>query len=98
MAVGLDHRRYRRLRSEFRDECEAAGAPCWLCREDIDYELPSGHPDSWSLDHAHPRKTHPELIDDPENFRASHLECNRRRRETEPDAGLGIPSRQWVRA
>lgn len=99
MAIGRDNRAYRKARAEFRDECEEAAESCWLCSKPIDYDLPSGHPDCWSLDHFYPWQKYPELRLNSDNFRASHLDCNRRRGEGNHDADddLGKPSRAWLR-
>ena len=99
MAVGRDHRSYRQARLEFREEAEERGDDCWICTRPIDYELPVGHPDCWSLDHYYSWERYPELRVDPDNFRSSHLDCNRRRGEGRHDASddLGVLSRRWLR-
>lgn len=100
--AGRSTRRYRMLRAKFRGECAeyinpdgTTGAPCWLDGKPIDYDLPSDHPDAWSLDHAIPVSVQPELAEDPANFRPSHLDCNKRRGAGDPFIELGNPSEDW---
>ena len=90
-----ESRRYRNARAGFREHCAEQQLPCWLDGKPIDYSLPSDHPDSWSLDHAHTVKDHPELACDPANFRPSHLDCNKRRGDSAPFILLGTPSEDW---
>ncbi|MFS0086436.1 HNH endonuclease, partial [Corynebacterium striatum] len=47
------------------------------------------------LDHYYPRSTHPELTDDPANFRAAHSNCNRSRGKGTAVYALGQQSEQW---
>ena len=103
--AGRSTRRYRLLRKIFRAECADLYTPnwdgtlgqafCWLCGKPIDYALPAGHPDAWNLDHAWPVSTHPELAEDPANFRPSHADCNERRGDKAPFIALGTPSEDW---
>ena len=89
-------RAFRRLKADFRAECEAADAPCWLCGMKIDYTVPDWTTDdSFSLDHYFPVSTHPHLQRDPAGFRSSHTECNRRRSNKAPAPGIGRSSRRW---
>ena len=75
---------------------KAANAPCWICKDPIDYTLkPSSHPDAWEPDHYLDRKKHPELALDPNNIRASHCRCNRSRQAKAGLANLGNQSRDW---
>ena len=72
------------------DPDERALAVCWLCLASIDYEAPPGTtPDSHELDHYYPVSTHPNLQDDPANFRHAHRECNNRSGNRTPSLGLG---------
>lgn len=98
----LDSRRYRGERTKFLAACKERGTPCWLCGQAIDYTIPWKDPhtgqindDAFELDHLYPRSTHPELSEDPGNFRASHRSCNRERSNKMPRAGLGGLSRVW---
>ena len=90
-----ESRRYRNLRAEFREHCADLQLPCWLDGKPIDYDLPSDHPDAWSLDHAHPVSERPDLALDPANFRPAHLDCNKRRGNRAPFILLGTPSEDW---
>jgi 5-methylcytosine-specific restriction endonuclease McrA len=93
--AGRSTRRYKALRAAFRNQCEDERRPCWLCAQPIDYELPSDDPMSWSLDHRFLVSTHPHLAEDPANFEASHLDCNKRRSNKGQPLILGTPSRNW---
>ncbi len=110
--VGLEHvtdrldsdgrprsRRYKKLKAQFRQDCEDQQLPCWIadCLMPIDYNLRSPHPDSFSVDHALPVSERPDLAEDPENFRPSHLDCNKRRGTKDPNTvtDIGAPSEQW---
>lgn len=101
--VGRRTRRYRMLRANYRALCErwqnpdgTTGMPCWLCGKPIDYALPDAdHPEAFNLDHAHPVSTHPELAEDPANFRSSHADCNEKRGNNAPFIELGTPSEDW---
>lgn len=90
-----DTRRYKTLRAQYRQHCADHNLPCWLDGKPIDYTLPADHPDAWSLDHALPVSTHPELSEDPANFRPSHLDCNKRRGNSAPFIPIGQPSEAW---
>ena len=92
---GRSTRRMKRLRREFREQCEERGEPCWLDGMPIDYSLPPEHPDAFSLDHALTVEARPDLAEDPGNFRASHLDCNKRRGTSDPALDLGDPSEEW---
>lgn len=95
MANERSTRRHKTLRSEFRTRCQQQGAHCHLCGQPIDYTLPREHPDAFQLDHFHPVKTHPELVDDIANFRPSHGSCNASRGAGDVVAALGTPSEAW---
>jgi 5-methylcytosine-specific restriction endonuclease McrA len=89
----------RLLRRVFREECEAADMPCWMCTRVIDYD--AAHDDyanesRFQLDHFFPVSTHPDWAEDPANFRASHAGCNLERGNRAPRGGLGSLSREWV--
>jgi len=89
----------KRLRKEFREQCEKVNAPCWMDGMPIDYTAPwddFGNDDRYQMDHFFPVSTHPGLQDDPTNFRASHAGCNLARSNGDPVAPLGIPSRDWT--
>jgi hypothetical protein len=97
----LTSNEYRALRKQFRFDEEhrwvgkRQGAPCWLCGGDIDYRLSYPHPYSWSLDHALTVKERPDLALDRNNFRSSHLDCNRQRGTDDPKLDIGNPSEIW---
>jgi hypothetical protein len=92
----------KKLKAKFREECSrqrnpdgSKGAPCWLCGGTLDYRLKAPHPSSWSLDHAKTVKERPDLVLDPMNFRAAHLDCNFGRGTDEPKIDIGEPSELW---
>ena len=94
--AGRDGRVWRTLAAEFRRECEAIDATCWLCGQAIDYTADAtSHPDAFNPDHFHPVSSHPELAEDPANLRASHRSCNIARGDGPPMLGLGQTSRAW---
>lgn len=91
-------RRMNMLRDQFRADCAAADAACWLCGQEIPYDVPFddyANDDRFQLDHFYPVSTHPELAEDRANFRASHCGCNRERSDKAPMPTLGTLSRAW---
>lgn len=91
----------RAARKAYRAECADQDLPCWLCHGAIDYNASWddwGNNDRFQRDHFYPASTHPELYDDPTNWRPSHAGCNERRGNSDAIGGLGIPSRQWAPA
>ena len=100
---GNGTRRYMKLRKVFLAECEAVNAPCWLCGQQIDYRVPHKDPktgavnkEAFELDHAYPRSTHPELAEDPSNFRPSHRACNLKRSDGKGDLPMGSVSARFL--
>lgn len=97
MGDGLTSRRYRKQRNAFRAQGVATNAPCWICRQPIDYSIEWPDPQAWELDHLYPRSTHPQHAEDPTNFRHSHKTCNAQRGNTLTlTDNLGTPSRHWL--
>lgn len=93
---GRDGRVYKRAAAQFQRECREVDASCWLCGQRILYDEDStAHPDAFQLDHLHPVSTHPDLAEDPANFRPSHRSCNIARGNNDPAPGLGLNSRVW---
>ncbi|PEG60044.1 HNH endonuclease [Mycolicibacterium boenickei] len=90
----MNTRAWRKLAARFKAYCESIDAPCWLCREPIDYGLTTG-PDAFEPDHWLPRKTHPHLAFEPKNLLPSHSRCNRARQDTSPES-IGT-QQEWVR-
>ncbi|MFP7833120.1 hypothetical protein [Marisediminicola sp. LYQ134] len=72
-------------------------ANCHICKERIDYEAtPNTTPDSHNLDHYFPVSTHPDLQQDPTNFRHAHMLCNQSRGAKTPGGGgLGEHINDW---
>ena len=100
---GNGTRRYLKMRREFFEQCKDADAACWWCGQPIDYTIPhsdpvTGHvnPDAFELDHAYPRSTHPELAEDPSNFRPAHRSCNNKRSDGKGDLPLGTVSPRFL--
>lgn len=95
-------RRYRKLKATFRAKCQADCLPCWLCGQSIDYSIPHRDPitgvhndDAFELDHLYPRSTHPELSEDPANFKPSHRACNYMRGNSMKVGKIGSLTRTW---
>ena len=88
-------KRYIRLRAVFRRKCEQVQAPCHLCGQPIDYGIPAGEDQAWECDHFHPVRTHPELYEEPNNFRSSHKGCNASRGDSPGVPTIGPPSEEW---
>lgn len=96
MAGILSSRAYRDFRAEMKSVWQPANAPCWLCGQaTIDWDGPANEPDSFELDHAKPRKTHPWLALARSNARPSHSRCNRSRQAAAPRPGIGATSEDW---
>ena len=93
--MAWDDRATKIRRREFRAEHEAMQSVCWLCRQPIDYTAPPQSANAFEPDHVLPRSTHPELEDDPSNWRPSHASCNRSRKDGAPAPDLGSLSEQW---
>lgn len=98
----VNTRRMKLLRAEFFAEgkrLDAEGDPaanCWLDGQRIDYNAdPGTSPDSHNLDHFHSVRDHPELQEDPSNFRHSHKLCNGVRGADGPSLGLGEAVPDW---
>lgn len=90
--------KFKRLRAQFRANCERTQAPCHWCGMEIDYSLPdnSTAPDRFNLDHAKPIADFPDLAKDPGNFVASHAGCNLAKGAGLPHPGVGVTSRNWL--
>ncbi|ATZ08318.1 HNH endonuclease [Corynebacterium striatum] len=94
--MGWANTRYqKKLAAEFKARCTKDNTPCHLCGQPIDYTAPPQTPDAFELDHYYPRSTHPELVEDPANFRAAHSNCNRSRGKGTAIHTLGNQSEQW---
>ena len=99
-------RRMHVLRDEFFAEGKAQSespdpdvrvlSDCWLCRSPIDYVAqPHTTSDSHNLDHYFAVDDRPELQEDWDNFRHSHMTCNTSRGKRTPSAGLGEEMPDW---
>lgn len=71
------------------------GVDCHLCGQYIDYDVPANEPDSFEVDHFYSVLSHPELFEDPANFRASHSSCNSSRGTADVKPTLGQLSEAW---
>lgn len=87
--------RYLKMRDRFRARCQEIGACCHLCGQYVDYDIPAGEVDSFEVDHFYPVLTHPEMYEDPANFRASHKQCNSQRGAADVKPTLGQLSEAW---
>jgi len=74
------------------DPATRAQAVCWICGQRIDYDAaPGSTEDSLELDHAL-LVAHPEVEEDPSNFKHAHRRCNNKRGKTAPRGDLVIRS------
>ena len=87
----LRGRAWRVLKDRFRDRCQQANAPCWICNQAINYEAKSTDPSAFEADHYKPVSNHPHLALMIGNLRPSHQSCNRSR-------GNKPAETAWVRA
>lgn len=96
-----DSRRFKALRELYREECATNNATCWICGQTIDYTAaPNDYAnnDRYQLDHYYPVSTHPELHEDPANFRPAHAGCNLARGNSTNITTLeGTMSRDWLK-
>lgn len=97
-------RRMHKLRDEFFDEGKRLDADpetrekanCWRCKERIDYTVGAGTtPDSHNLGHYFSVEDHPELQEDPSNFRHEHRLCNESAGNRTHSLGLGEQVPAW---
>lgn len=58
------------------DIVRARRNPCCICTEAIDYGLKWPNPRSFSVQHLASRASRPDLVFDPLNCDAAHLDCN----------------------
>jgi 5-methylcytosine-specific restriction endonuclease McrA len=86
--------RWRRLRDRFRADCRNRRAPCWICRQPIDYQAPPQTPTAFEADHYKPVTTHQWLAYDYTNLRPAHVKCNRAR-QAKPDQHTGWIAPNW---
>ncbi|WP_082043158.1 HNH endonuclease [Rhodococcus sp. MEB064] len=77
------------------EELRQQRRPCWICGQPIDYTLPHNDTEAFTVEHIHPRSTHPHLENDPANCVAAHASCNKRRGNRNYKPGLGVRSREW---
>src|SRR5699024_1749125 len=96
-SYGRSTRRYKKHRKDFREHSANTNAPCWLCKQPIDYRIEWPDDDAIELDHLYPVSSHPAHPEDPANFRAYHRLCNLQRSNRMPTGRLGNPSRKWVK-
>ncbi|MFR8200073.1 MAG: HNH endonuclease [Eggerthellaceae bacterium] len=87
---------WRRLSKQCFERDKSRNAPCHICLQSIDYSLAqSSCPDAYEADHLRPVDKHPELALLPENVAASHVRCNRSRKNKATINALGNQSRNW---
>jgi 5-methylcytosine-specific restriction endonuclease McrA len=83
------------LLASFKAECKGRGDNCWICREEIDYELRGRQTRAFSADHIVPTSLPggQRQVLRRANLRPSHYGCNSRRGNT--TRGEYPTSRQW---
>lgn len=59
--------------------------PCCICRQSINYSLPSTDPSGCTVQHIKSRKMFPALTWDPSNWAPAHKSCN----ESDGDGSTG---------
>jgi hypothetical protein len=81
---------------EVRALAECWNPGCVMPTREIDYIAKPGTTDaSHHLDHYHTVEDRPDLQEDPDNFRHSHMLCNLKRGKHAPKPGLGTPVKPW---
>jgi 5-methylcytosine-specific restriction endonuclease McrA len=70
-------KRFRKLRTQFRDDCRRSRARCVICGSPIDYSLKYPNQWAWELHHIKPSSTHPHLHYQRTNWASSHSRCNK---------------------
>ena len=68
----------KKVKGQFRYQCEVRNARCAYCKQPIDYKAPRNHPESFEAAHKLSVNTHPHLAYEPTNYIPSHSRCNRR--------------------
>lgn len=93
---GRRTRRWRKISAEFRAQCQADNAPCWLCGQPIDYTITDPYDDdAFEPDHYYPVSSYPQHAEDTANLRPSHRGCNRARGNDMSLANLGTISQAF---
>lgn len=86
--MALDSYAYKQARRRLRSQ----GLPCWLCRGEIDYDLPWPNRGAFVLDHVQPIDEGGSELD-PGNHAAAHVSCNARRGALQGNAKRRRPPR-----
>lgn len=83
----------------FSDKCREEECVCWICEEEIDYDLPRDgtHPWGFTVDHFKTQSGHPEDKNKEENLRPSHYLCNNRRGNRPPRKSIWFGSKEMGR-
>lgn len=91
---GLDDHTYRKRTKALRDHVKRTGAPCWLCGQPIDMNLPYTHRLSFTADHVDARGNGGKLLGE---IRAAHRSCNSSRGKGRVSENVPRPktTRQW---
>lgn len=89
--AGRRGKRWQRLKANQR----AKRLPCCICKQPIDYSLHHPDPRSFSVQHIHDWKGHPELREDPSNLDSAHLGCNSSEGTNGPKPEIGATSEAW---
>ena len=105
LAMRLDHRAWRALKSKHKEHSKIRCLPCWLheygmCVFDgapIDYAAMPGSRRAYETDHVIPRSVRADLWLIWSNLRPSHCACNRARQDKPVDVKAVVPQHVWVR-
>jgi hypothetical protein len=72
-------RQWKRLAEVVRKQSKAAGEPCWICRQPIEWDAPPRSPKSFSADHLEPIARGGQVIPALSGVAPAHYGCNSRR-------------------
>ena len=79
----LGNARWQKLRASMLREWRLDEAPCWVCKQPIDYDLPGNTPQGPSVDHIIERADGGDVWDR-DNLAPAHMACNSRRSNVGP--------------
>lgn len=81
--------------AQVRTEGRQRRTPCLICRQRIDYDLPSKHPQGCTVQHIKSRRLFPELTWAPSNWAPAHKECNESAGDGSRGDDEGVSSLSW---
>lgn len=84
---GYNDHEYTKRRDALRRRAKREGIPCWLCHEQIDWDVPWKHARSFTADHVDSLANGGSLYGD---LRVAHRGCNSRRGRGTQVAGSAL--------